>query len=360
MKQKKIIHLDMDAFFASVEQRDRPELRGKPVIVGGNPEGRGVVASASYEARAFGVRSAMSSAQAKRLCPSAEFVYPRFEAYHEASQGIRRLFGEVTDRVEPLSLDEAYLDVTENRWGEPLAGRIAIRLQQRIEAELGLTASAGVSNSLFVAKLASDFKKPRGLTIVQPEAVLDFIAPLPVSKLWGVGPATEKILHDLGLRFIRDLRTFPEEALVRELGKQGAFLRRLAQGDDSREVEPGWERKSYGGERTFERDLHSLQAMEQVLASLALELAGSLKEDGRRARTVTLKVRYADFSTITRSETLHRFTDDSDKIRTVALRLLEEKSEAHLLPVRLLGISVSQLIRHDDPEQLWLDFPEFR
>jgi DNA polymerase-4 len=360
MKTKKIIHVDMDAFFASVEQRDRPELRSKPVIVGGNPEGRGVVASASYEARAFGVRSAMSAAQAKRLCPSAVFVYPRFEAYQEASQGIRKLFDEVTERVEPISLDEAYLDVTENRWGEPLAGKIAIRLQQRIEAELGLTASAGVSNTLFVAKLASGYRKPRGLTIVQPEEVLDFIAPLPVSKLWGVGPATEKVLHDLGLRFIRDLRTFPEEALVRELGKQGAFLRRLAIGEDTREVEPGWERKSYGGERTFERDLHSLQAMEQVLVSIASDLGQSLKEAGRKARTITLKVRYADFSTITRSETLHRFTDDSEKIASTAVRLLEEKSDAHTQAVRLLGISVSQLIRLDDPEQLWLDFPEFR
>jgi DNA polymerase-4 len=358
MTGSKIIHIDMDAFFASVEQRDFPEYRGKPVVVGGNPEGRGVVASASYEARAFGVRSAMSAAQAKRLCPRAVFVQPRFEAYQTVSRAIQSIFREVTDLVEPLSLDEAYLDVTENHWGESLAGKVAIRIQRRIHEELGLTASAGVSSTLFVAKLASDFKKPRGLTIVKPDEVLDFIAPLPVSRLWGVGPATEKILHALGLLKIADLRSFPPEALERELGKQGRFLHGLAQGIDPRSVEPGWERKSYGGESTFHKDLLQLPEMAGVLEGIAKDLAESLILDQKKAKTITLKVRYSDFETITRSHTLHRPVEEAQPILETVLELLSTKTEAGLRPVRLLGISVSQLVSRSDPEQLWLDFPD--
>ena len=355
---RKIIHLDMDAFFASIEQRDFPQYAGKPLVVGGNPDGRGVVASASYEARAFGVRSAMSAAQAKRLCPHAVFVFPRFEAYQEASRAIHQMFKEATDLVEPLSLDEAYLDVTENKWGEPLAGKVAIRLQRKIFEELSLTGSAGVSSTLFVAKLASDFKKPRGLTIVRPEEVQDFIAPMAVSKLWGVGPATEKVLHALGLYKISDLRGFPVEALERELGKQGRFLFQLALGEDPRVVEPGWERKSYGGETTFTRDLIQVKEMESVLSDLAKDLAESLVMDQRKAKTVTLKVRYSDFETVTRSHTLSRHVAESRPILETVLELLKTKTEAGLRPVRLLGISVSQLLNQDDPEQLWLEFPD--
>lgn len=355
---RKIIHLDMDAFFASVEQRDVPQYRGKPLVVGGNPEGRGVVASASYEARAFGIRSAMSAAQAKRLCPHAVFVFPRFEAYQEASRAIQSIFKEATDLVEPLSLDEAYLDVTENKWGEPLAGRVAIQIQKKILAELGLTASAGVSNTLFVAKLASDFKKPRGLTIVKPDEVQDFIGPLPVSRLWGVGPATEKVLHALGLFKIADLRAFPVEALERELGKQGRFLFSLAFGQDRRTVEPGWERKSYGGETTFQRDLIQFPEMEKVLETLAKDLSDSLNADQRKAKTITLKVRYSDFETVTRSQTLPRYVAEFGPIFETAMELLGSKTEAGLRPVRLLGISVSQLLSRNDPEQLCLEFPD--
>ena len=355
---RKIIHLDMDAFFASVEQRDFKQYAGKPLVVGGSPDGRGVVASASYEARAFGIRSAMSAAQAKRLCPHAIFVYPRFEAYQKASQAIHEMFKEATEWVEPLSLDEAYLDVTDNKWGEPLAGKVAIRIQKKIYEELGLTASAGVSNTLFVAKLASDFKKPRGLTIVRPEEVQDFIAPLAVSKLWGVGPATEKVLHALGLYKIVDLRGFPVEALERELGKQGRFLFKLAFGEDSRTVEPGWERKSYGGETTFQRDLIQIAEMEAALATISKDLSESLVMDQRKAKTVTLKVRYSDFETVTRSQTLIRHVSEARLILETALDLLNSKTEAGLRPIRLLGISVSQLLNQDDPEQLWLEFPD--
>jgi DNA polymerase-4 len=355
---RKILHVDMDAFFASVEQRDFPEYRGKPLVVGGSPEGRGVVASASYEARAFGVRSAMSAAQAKRLCPKAVFVHPRFEAYQEASKGIHSIFKEATDLIEPLSLDEAYLDVTENKWGEALAGKVAIRIQRRIQSELGLTASAGVSNTLFVAKLASDFKKPRGLTIVRPEEVLAFIGPLSVSKLWGVGPATEKVLHSLGLFKIADLRTFPLDALERELGKHGKFLQKLAFGEDSRTVEPGWERKSYGGETTFQRDLVQISEIERALEILAKDLSESLIVDERKAKTITLKVRYSDFETVTRSQTLHRHVDEVRPILQTSMELLTTKTEAGLRPVRLVGISVTQLLSRHDPEQLWLDLPD--
>ncbi len=355
---RKILHVDMDAFFASVEQRDFPEYRGKPLVVGGTPEGRGVVASASYEARAFGIRSAMSAAQAKRLCPNAVFVLPRFEAYQEASRGIHSIFKEATDLVEPLSLDEAYLDVTENHWGEPLGGKVAIRIQRRIHEELGLTASAGVSSTLFVAKLASDFKKPRGLTIVKPEEAQAFIAPLPVSKLWGVGPATEKILHSLGLFKIADLRTFPVDALERELGKHGKFLHRLAFGEDSRMVDPGWERKSYGGETTFQRDLLQVAEIENALKTLAKDLSESLVADERKAKTITIKVRYSDFETVTRSQTLHRHVDEVRPILETSMELLISKTEAGLRPVRLVGISVSQLLNPHDPEQLWLDLPD--
>jgi DNA polymerase-4 len=225
---RKIIHVDMDAFYASVEQRDHPEYRGRPVIVGGDPEGRGVVAACSYEARAFGVRSAMSTAKAKRLCPAAIFVHPRFDAYEEASQRIREIFHEVTDLVEPLSLDEAYLDVTENKWNEPLAGKIAIRIKREIKSRLHLTASAGVASTLFLAKVASDYRKPDGLTIIPPEEALDFIAPLPVSKIWGVGPATEAALLRIGVRTAGDLRALSPGSVQAALGKNGLFLHQLA------------------------------------------------------------------------------------------------------------------------------------
>ncbi len=350
----------MDAFYASVEQRDHPSWKGLPVVVGGSPESRGVVASASYEARKFGIRSAMSSAQAKRLCPRAIFVYPRFEAYHEASRKIREIFREVTDLVEPISLDEAYLDVTENKLNEPMAGKIAIWIKNEIQKRLSLTASAGVASTLFLAKVASDMNKPNGLTIITPDQALDFIASLPVIKLWGVGPATEALLHQLGIRTALDLRNASSQILERDLGKHGLFLQKLSRGEDSRTVDPEWNRKSYGSERTFTRDITSISELESVLRELCTEIAESLQNETKRAKTITLKVRYSDFSTITRSATLHRHVDRPEKIDEVAQGLLIEKTEAGLRPVRLIGIIASQLIQNGDPEQLWLDLPEFK
>jgi DNA polymerase-4 len=356
---RKIIHVDMDAFYASVEQRDHPEWRGKPVVVGGSPESRGVVCSASYEARAFGVRSAMSTAQAKRLCPLAIFVYPRFEAYHAASEKIREIFHEVTELVEPLSLDEAYLDVTENKLGEPLAGKIAIWIKNEIKVRLGLSASAGVASTLFLAKVASDLEKPNGLTIITPDRALDFIAALPVSKLWGVGPATEGRLHQLGIKFARDLRTTSDEILVRELGKQGLFLKNLSLGLDERRVDPDWERKSFGSEKTFSKDVLSLMELESALRDQSLEIAESLRSEACRAKTLILKIRYPDFTTLTRSLTLKRHTDDPERIFNELQSILVEKTEAGLKPIRLIGVSASGLLRDGDPEQLWFELPEF-
>ena len=357
---RKIIHVDMDAFFASVEQRDRPEWKGLPIIVGGPAESRGVVCSASYEARKFGVRSAMSSAKAKRLCPHGIFVFPRFDAYYEASQRLREIFHEVTDLVEPLSLDEAYLDVTENKWNEPLAGKIAIRIREEIKKRLSLTASAGVASTLFLAKIASDQNKPDGLTIIPPEKALDFIAGLPVARLWGVGPATEERLHKLGIRLAKDFRDFPDSTLEQELGKSGLFLKGLSLGIDPRTVDPEGERKSYGSERTFSKDVTDSEFLESTLGELSRDVASSLKDDGLRAKTFTLKIRYSDFETITRSLTLHRFTDEGDRIHRELTRLLSEKTEAGLRPVRLIGASASQLLHEGDPEQLWFPLPEFR
>ncbi|HUP56393.1 MAG TPA: DNA polymerase IV, partial [Bdellovibrionota bacterium] len=269
---RKIIHVDMDAFYTSVEQRDRPELRGKPVVVGGSAEGRGVVASASYEARKFGVRSAMPSKRAAQLCPNLIFVRPNFEKYTEASRRIRAIFESVTELVEPLSLDEAYLDVTENKLGEPLAGKLAILIKRRIRDELQLTASAGVGPNKFVAKIASDLKKPDGLVVVPPERVREFVDPLPVERFWGVGPATAKRLHSLGLRTGKDVRECSLSILEAALGKFGAFLHGLSQGIDDRAVESDWDPKSRGAETTFGKDLLEVPRLQQVLDELSQEV----------------------------------------------------------------------------------------
>ncbi len=346
----------MDAFYASVEQRDRPELRGRPVVVGGDPHGRGVVASASYEARRFGIRSAMSSAQAYRLCPKAEFVYPDFSRYREASDKIHAIFQEFSDLVEPLSLDEAYLDVTENKLGEKLASRIAALIKERIRAETGLTASAGVGPNKFIAKIASDMRKPDGLVVVSPDRVAQFVEKLPVEKLWGVGPATARTLHGLGIFTTADIRRTPLAELERELGKYAAFLHGLAHGQDDRPVDPGGEAKSRGSETTFERDVLDTHALEDSLREQAEEVAASLREMVRPGKTITLKVRYADFRTITRSKTLPIPTDDAALIARVASELLLSATDAGRVPVRLIGVSVSGLLDPEEPEQLWLAF----
>ncbi len=345
----------MDAFYASVEQRDRPELKGRPVIVGGDPDGRGVVASCSYEARKFGIRSAMSSAKAYRLCPHAVFVYPDFSKYKEASNKIHEVFEQVTDRIEPLSLDEAYLDVTVNKLGEPLAQKLAALIKKRIRENTGLTASAGCGPNKFVAKVASDLRKPDGLVVVPPERVLAFVEKLPVERFWGVGPATAKTLHELKLFTAADIRkrTLPE--MEKALGRFGAFIHRLSYGIDDREVENDGEAKSSGTETTFEKDVLDLAYLNDTLDDQADDLARHLAKLERRAKTVTLKLRYSDFHTITRSRTIWHYTDDAALIASTARELLAQSTEAGNRPVRLIGISVSGLISQSDPEQLWLD-----
>jgi DNA polymerase-4 len=351
---RKIIHVDMDAFFASVEQLDHPGLRGRPVVVGGDPKGRGVVAAASYEARRFGIRSAMPCGEAARRCANAVFVRPRLERYREVSQQIRAVFESVTSWVEPLSLDEAYLDVTENALGEPLAGRVAIEIKNRIRQEVGLTASAGVGPNKLIAKIASDLEKPDGLVIIPPARVLEFISRLPVERLWGVGPATAKRLHEMGLRQAGDIADRNVEDLVSRFGNQGMTLHALSQGIDERPVRNHREPKSRGSETTFEGDVTSEEHLTLELGRLAQDVSRRLDHLGRGGRTVTLKVRYSDFTTITRSRTLTSPTQDGPTIARAAQELLGTSTEAGERPIRLLGVNVSSLTQDDAPVQLIL------
>ena len=332
----------MDAFYASVEQRDRPELRGRPVVVGGDPRGRGVVCAASYEARAFGVRSAMPMARALRLCPQAVIVAPGFERYRAASRTVFDLFRQVTPLVEPLSLDEAYLDVTENSWGEPFGTRVARRLKAAIVETTGLTASAGVAPNKFLAKIASGWKKPDGLTVVPPERVETFLQKLPIDALWGVGPVTARRLRAHGLERLVDVRTRSLAELQAVVGGQASWLLRLAHGIDERPVEPNRPRKSVGTETTFARDLMSLDEIRDSVESLAREVADWLLQKQLFARTITLKVRYGDFTTITRTHSEYVATHDAAALVRRSLFLLE-KTEAGLRPIRLLGVSAHNL-----------------
>jgi DNA polymerase-4 len=351
---RKIIHVDMDAFYASVEQRDRPELRGRPVVVGGNPESRGVVCSASYEARRFGIRSAMASRMAARLCPQAVFVRPDFSKYKEASRRIREIFYDVTDLVEPLSLDEAYLDVTQNKLNEVSATRIAQGIRKRIQDELGLTASAGVAPNKFLSKIASDLNKPNGLFVIPPERVNAFVEKLPVEKLWGVGPATAKRLNALGIFTTEDLRKRPKAVLIKEVGSFGGFLHSLAFGEDPREVHPHREPKSSGSETTFENDIQDLAVLSETIRELSDDVARSLIRIARRGQTITLKLRYADFKTITRSRTLPRPCADVETISATACDLMNTATDAGRRPVRLVGVTMSHLVDESHPEQLLL------
>jgi DNA polymerase-4 len=351
---RKIIHVDMDAFFAAVEQRDNPRLRGRPVVVGGPPEGRGVVSTASYEARAFGIHSAMPSAEAAQRCPDAIFVAPDMGRYRAVSEELRGIFLDYTDLVEPLSLDEAFLDVTTNRVGLVHAVEVARDIRRRIDEELGLTASAGVAPLKFVAKLASDWRKPDGLTVVAPDEVLDFIQPLPVEKLWGVGPATAKRLHALGLLTVGDIARASRKQLEAKLGRSGGFLWGLANGRDSREVTPSRPRKSRSAERTFPRDVTSLAELSGVLERLVDRVCDDLHKATLVGRTVTVKVRYGDFQTVTRSLSLPEATADEATLLTASRELLT-RTEAGTRPVRLLGVGVTSIEKADaEPAQLGL------
>jgi len=347
-----IIHLDMDAFYAAVEVLDAPELRGKPVIVGGSKE-RGVVSSASYEARKFGVHSAQPIATAARLCPQGVFLPVRMWRYQEVSQQIFRIFKGFSPLVEPLSLDEAFLDVTGSTrlFGTP--EEIARKIKEQVVEETGLTVSAGVAPNKFLAKIASDMQKPDGLTIVPEGKVREFLEPLPIEKLWGVGKATRKTLAQLGVKTIGDLGLLSSKLLMRKLGKQGLHLHLLAKGVDQREVEPEREVKSIGHEDTYPMDISDLGEARKQLLSLANRVAKRLRRHGFVGRTVTLKVKYFDFVQITRSITLGEPTDDSRKIFQTCCDLLG-KTEVGKRPVRLLGISLSQLSDSDETKQLAL------
>jgi DNA polymerase-4 len=340
---RRIVHLDMDAFYASVEQRDDAALRGKPVAVGGRPESRGVVAAASYEARVFGVRSAMPMARAMRLCPELVIVPPDFERYRQVSGQVMEILRACTPLVEPLSLDEAYLDVTENAWGEEFGTRVAKRLKQQILEETHLTASAGVAPNKFLAKIASGYRKPDGLTVISPERVESFLQELSVEALWGVGPVTARKLRAVGIERLVQIRTVDLALLHQTVGSLADWLRQLSHGDDPRPVEPNRESKSSSTENTYAQDLVELDAIRAELERMGRENAEWLARRRLTARTVTIKVRYSDFTTVTRSHTLSLPTADSEVIASWAVELIA-RTEAGRRPVRLLGVRVQGLI----------------
>lgn len=338
--QRKIIHVDMDAFYASVEQMDNPDLKGKPLAVGGS-EVRGVVSAASYEARKFGVRSAMSGIQAKRNCPDLIFVKPRFERYNEISKKIRKIFLDYTDLVEPLSLDEAYLDVTQNKKGNPSATLIAQEIRKRIFEEVGLTASAGISVNKFVAKIASDYNKPNGQKTVNPEEVEEFLEQLDIKKFYGIGKVTKEKMYQHGIFTGKDLKTKSKEYLEHHFGKSGRFYYNIVRGIHSSEVKPDRISKSVGTEHTFNENLTSEIFMLEKLERIAAELEKRLKKYSISGKTVTLKIKYSDFTTQTRSKTLPYFISDKGLILETAKELLYQERMKD--SVRLLGISLNNL-----------------
>ena len=338
---KSIIHLDMDAFYPAVEVLDNPELKGKPVIVGGNKE-RGVVSSASYEARKFGIHSAQPMATALRLCPNGIFLPGRMHRYKEISKQVFEIFHCFTPLIEPLSIDEAFLDVTGARRLLGDATEIAKKIKHKVFEETGLTVSAGVAPSKFVAKIASDMEKPDGLTVVPPGRIREFLDPLPIKKMWGVGKVTQKALTRLNIHTFKDLSQIRVEVLAQKFGTQGIKLHALAMGIDDRDVEPERETKSVGHERTFMKDITDLSDAKKELLALANKVAVRMRRDEVTGKTVSLKVKYDDFKLISRAATLPKPTDDGFEIYSTACRLLQ-KTEVGKRPVRLLGISLSQL-----------------
>lgn len=340
LKNRKIIHVDMDAFYASVEQMDNPSLRGKPIAVGGG-ETRGVVSAASYEARKFGVRSAMSGYLAKKNCPDLIFVRPRFDRYREISLKIRKIFFEFTDLVEPLSLDEAYLDVTENKKGNPSATLIATEIRKRIFEETGLTASAGISINKFVAKVASDYNKPNGQKTVGPEEVIEFLEQLPIKKFYGVGKVTAERMYSLGIFTGLDLKSKTLDFLDKNFGKSGRFYYNVVRGIHLSEVKAQRVAKSVAAEHTFSENLTSEIFMLQKLEKTAGELERRLKKHQIAGKTITLKIKYSDFTLQTRSKTLPYFISDKSLIYEASKELLLQERMKN--SVRLLGISVTNL-----------------
>ena len=329
----------MDAFYASVEQRDDPTLRGRPVVVGGRPNSRSVVAAASYEARKFGVHSAMPCSQAERLCPSAVFVKPRFSAYRAVSEEIMAIFRSYTEYVEPLSLDEAFLDVTENNFQNPSATWIAQEIREKIKATTQLTASAGVAPNKFLAKVASAMNKPDGITVISPDRVQEVLSKLPVRKVPGVGKVTEEKLKRFGIATTKDFLEFTEPRLIELFGKMGGYFFRISHGIDDRPVRSTRERKSVGAEDTFSTDSTDVEFLIEELRRLSAKVWDRL--EGRKGRTITVKVTYHDFEKATRARTLPNMISSSEELHTTAIDLLR-LTEAGTVPIRLVGVTVSQ------------------
>ena len=358
---RKILHIDMDQFFAAVEQRDRPELRGKPVAVG-HDAARGVVSTASYEARKFGVHSAQPILTAKRLCPQLIIVPPRFQVYKEVSGQIHQVFHEYTDLVEPLSLDEAFLDVTENKHGLTLGIDCAREIKERIHEETGLTASAGVSYCKFLAKIASDYRKPDGLCVVHPSRAREFIAQLDISRFWGVGAKTAEKMHQMGIFTGADLQRASPVRLTEVFGKMGHVFWNFGQGIDDRPVVTEWERKSVSCEQTFLQDIWEERQVADALEKTMAELERRIARSGFEGRTLTLKVKYADFQQITRSITGTLVLTTAEQIKPLSEELLKEVDYSRQHPIRLLGLGVSghqnseELSPHGFWEELELDF----
>jgi len=349
---RRVLHCDMDCFYAAVHMRDDPTLAGKPVVIGGSPEGRGVVAAASYEARRFGIRSALPAARAVRLCPQAIFIRPDFNRYREESQYIVEIFRDFTPVVQKVSIDEAYLDVTEQleAWGSATA--VAKEIKRRVREERGLTVSVGVGPNRLVAKIASDFDKPDGLTVVKPARVQAFLDVLPVRTLPGVGPASERRLKQSGIETIADLRAVPRDRLEMLFGKHGQWLYNCARGIDERPVRTHRERKSLSCERTYAQDMRRLEEMDTELDHLTERVSRGLKKRELSAQTLTVKVRYGDFTTLTRSHTLLAPTSDESVMAIWAHRLLR-RTEAGRRSVRLLGFGAGGLV-HGEVSQLEL------
>lgn len=339
-ENRKIIHVDMDAFFAAVEQRDHPELRGKPVAVGHDGP-RGVVSTASYEARRFGVRSAMAVATAKRYCPQLIVVPGDRRRYSEVSAQVHAIFQDYTDKIEPVSIDEAFLDVTANKKGISSAEAIAEEIRSRIRSELRLTASAGISYNKFLAKIASDYRKPDGQFAVSPEQAPDFIAGLPVEKIWGVGPKTKETMHKIGVYTGADLRKVSLRHLKEVFGKTGETFYHFARGMDDRPVEVSWERKSVGCEQTMEEDMTMQSQLIIALYHIVLELERRIRKSNFEGKTLTLKIKYADFKTVSRSLTSGKALAGKDDILPLAKQLLKKIEFSAARPVRLVGVSVS-------------------
>lgn len=353
---RKIIHIDMDAFYASVEQRDNPNLRGKPVAVGGSKE-RGVVAAASYEARQYGIHSALASAIAHRKCPHLIFVKPNFEKYRAVSQQIREIFHEYTDLVEPLSLDEAYLDVTKNKKGIETATRIARQIRQSIWEQTGLHASAGISINKFLAKVASDINKPNGQKTIMPLEVIEFLENLPIKKFYGIGAKTAEKMKSLGIHSGRDLKKWNQALLVSEFGKSGLHYYNIVRGLQKSEVKPNRIRKSIGAERTFSHNLYQEKDLLAKLGEIMDKLADRIKSAEAKGKTVTLKLKYHDFEIHTRSATMIEATNQKDVIFNQVKTLLREGEIEK--PVRLLGVSLSNFQSESTksaPVQLTLNF----